>query len=209
VVQASFKFNSKQVQKALKRSPDTIAKWVRLALDQHGQVYKREMGKRFSTDAASRKTKTLLTSRSGALLGSITYVVSGGSLRDLKLTFHVGNRQTIKYAVTQEEGRVILGKPWLAIPLPAALTGTGRSRIESPKLVMGQPGWFITRTKKGNLLIGRKVGGGVEFWWVLKRQVKIPARLGFEKTVNSKRLRDDRLKRINNGIIRGLQEAAR
>ncbi len=211
MVRASFRINSKQVQKTLRATPEILEKHIRRAFDQHGQVYKREMGKRFGGSLVNGRNPSSdrLATRSGALEGSIGYTVGGSGLKNLKLVFHIGNRQTIKYAVTQEEGRVILGNPWLAIPLPAALTGTGRSRIERPSLVRGKPGWFLTKTKAGNLLIGRRVSGGVEFWWVLKRQVKIPARLGFEKTVNSKKLREDRIKRIRNAVARGLQEAAK
>ncbi len=208
MVRASFRINSKRVQKTLRDTPEILEKWIRLAFNQHGQEYKNAMGARFTPYTGGLNKGSKVRSRSSFLEGSIGFTVGGNSLRSLSLIFHIGDRQTIKYAVTQEEGRTIVGKPWLAIPLPAALTGTGQSRIERPALVKGKPGWFLTKTKKGNLLIGRKVGGGVEFWWVLKRQVKIPARLGFEKTVNSKKLREDRIKRIRNAIARGLQEAA-
>lgn len=215
MVRASFRFNSKAVQRTVRRAPEVLERWIRLALNQHGQVYKVEMGKRFGGKLINGRNPSTnrLATRSGALEGSIGFTVGGSSLRSLKLTFHVGNRETIKYAVTQEEGRpgggkgAIVGKPWLAIPLPAALTGTGRPRIESPKFTKGKPGWFITRTGNNKLLIGKKTASGVEWWWVLKRRVEVPARLGFEKTVNSKKLRQDRIKRIRNGILRGLQEA--
>ncbi len=210
MVRASFRVNSKAVQKTVRDTPEALERWIRRAFDQHGQVYKREMGKRFggSLVGGRNPSSDRLATRSGALEGSIGYTVGGNTLNNLKIVFHIGNRQTIKYAVTQEEGRTILGRPWLAVPLPPALTGTGRSRIERPALVKGKPGWFLTKTKAGNLLIGRRVGGGVEFWWVLKRSVKIPPRLGFEKTVNSKKLRTDRINRVRNAVARGLKEAA-
>ena len=210
MVRASFRMNSKAVRKTLRESPDAIERWVRKAFDQHGQVYKREMGARFGAKIIDGRNPGTdrLGSRSGALEGSIGYTVTGSGLQKLKLIFHIGNRATIKYAVTQEEGKTIFGKPWLAVPLPPNLTGTGRSRIERPLLIKDKPGWTIAPSKSG-WVIGKDLGNGeYEWWWALVRSVEIPARLGFEKTVNGKKLREDRIKRIRNAIARGLKEAA-
>lgn len=203
-----FRVKDKRVQRMLRDTPESLERWLRKAFHQHGEVYRREMGKRFGAKLSNGRnpTQNRLASRTGRLHSTIGYTVSGRDLRSLKLTYHIGSRDTIKYAVTQEEGRVIMGRPWLAVPLPAALTPTGRPRIESPGLVRGQPGWFLTKTEKGTLLIGKKNGDSVEWWWVLKPRVEIPARLGFERTVRGTRLNKDRLTRLRNAITRAVQE---
>lgn len=212
MVRASLRVDTKAVRKLVRKSPQSIERWARKAFAQHGLVFKREMGARFGGKLIDgrnpRPAGGRLGSRSGALEGSIGFTVTGSNLRNLKLIFHVGNRETIKYAVTQEDGMTIFGKPWLAVPLPPNLTGTGRSRIERPLLVKGKPGWFIAPSKSG-FVIGKLGSDGTPEWhWALVRSVKIPPRLGFEKTVNSKKLQKDRMTRLRNAVGRGIQEAA-
>ncbi len=204
--------SAKGVEKLIKRAPGVLDKWLRLAFKQHGDVYRVEMNNRFAAGSTGGKkgTGAKLRSRSGALQDSIGFTVPGGTgLKDLQLIYHVGDARTIKYAETQEDGRVIHGKPWLAIPLPANLTASGKPRIERPSLVMNEPGWFVHTSQRGVTTIGRELENGrLEFFWVLKRKVTIPPRLGFRKTVLGDKLQTDRVKRLNAAVKRALKEVS-
>ncbi len=205
-------YNTKAIRKLVDSAPRAIERWARKAFDQHGLVFKREMGARFGGKLIDGRNPRgpggKLGSGTGKLEGSINYKVSGNSLRNLKLSFFIGNREAIRYAVTQEEGKKIFGKPWLAVPLPPNLTPTGRSRIERPAHVKGQPGWFIAPSKSGFVIGKLGADGKPEWHWALVRSVEIPARLGFERVVLSKKLQKDRVIRLRNAIARGLKEAA-
>lgn len=215
MVRADFRIDSKALRAALKKTPDSLLLWVTKAFDQHGQVYKREMQGRFGASLSDGKNPNpaggKLASRSGNLQGTIGYeIVRRNKLNGLALNFFIGDANTFKYAITQEEGRVIYGRPFLAIPLPPNLTGTGRSRIERPSLVRGNPDFALIRTKEGKLLIGKPLKDGkFEAWWILVRKVTIPARLGFVDTVNGEVLRKDRIARVGNALKRALQEATK
>lgn len=63
---------------------------------------------------------------------------------------------------------------YLAIPIAHALAPSGAARFGSPRNV---PGLSLIESKKGNLLLVRSVGGAIEPYFVLKKEVEIPARI--------------------------------
>lgn len=65
----------------------------------------------------------------------------------------------------------------LSIPLPPVKTAQGLARFRSPRQ---QPGLFMIKSKRGNLLLVKRVGDKIEPQWVLKHSVTIPARLYFK-----------------------------
>lgn len=217
----TVRYNSIALRRALKRTPGALRKWIIIAFNQHGQVYKVRMHSRFGASLDEGRNTTTrgfggrLATRSGALAGTIGYDITGrGNLNTIRLHFFIGNSATIKYATTQEGDNgsavVITGKPWLAVPLPPALTPTGRSRIERPALIQGTPGWTLRRSKKGELLIGKVAAdGSFEPWWVLKKRVTIPPRLGFARTVFSPSMQKDRLTRVRVAMAQALKDATR
>lgn len=213
MAQLEVKVDTKGLDRLIKRAPLVLSKWITLAFKQHGEVYRTEMNKRFQVGVTggNKSTGIKIQSRTGALQKSVNYTVLGGAtakgIKNLSLILHVGDANTIRYAETQENGRVIVGNPYLAIPLPPNKTASGKVRIERPGLVRGQKDWLIYRSKKGNLLIGKKLpDGSIENHWILVRRVKVPPRLGFAKTVRGKKLTDDRIKRVNAAVKRGLKE---
>jgi len=106
--------------------------------------------------------------------------VKGHSLATLRAIARMGSGLSSKYAEIQETGRTLRPKhgKYLKVPLPLALTGAGNVKK-------------IATSKNLQLLFGRKRGGrqtlglgyrcvmGDEWLWVLKKEVKIPPRLGF------------------------------
>ena len=69
----------------------------------------------------------------------------------------------------------------LAIPLQAALNGRGIPKKRGPRAWKNT---FVARSKKGNLLIFQKQFGSIIPLYVLKKQVKIPKRLGLGLTMD-------------------------
>lgn len=91
-----------------------------------------------------------------------------------------------RHMVTQEFGETIRakGKGYLAVPLPAALNGDGTPKRASPRL------WArarVIKSKKGNLIIAVRNGRQWTPLYVLKEQVKVPARLGLRKELKRDR----------------------
>lgn len=85
-----------------------------------------------------------------------------------------------KYAPVHEFGAIIrpVRRKWLAIPV--SRTPAGAARFRSPTTV--KDGFFFT-SRAGNLMFGRRRGkrGGIEPLFVLKKRVRVPARLGFRR----------------------------
>lgn len=100
-----------------------------------------------------------------------------GKKANMIANVHEGKRGR-KYTIIKPKGA------WLKVPLPSALTPTGRlkGRFKSGK----KKGQFIRRSKAGNLIIFDRTGKGkrgkIVPIFVLKKRVKIPKRLFMLKT---------------------------
>ena len=113
-----------------------------------------------------------MRTRTGALRGSIRAGFVKVDPDGIAVSIRAGaGSKNIKYARIQELGGTIKGKPYLRIPMEPALTGSGVDRY-SGKLRTEAPGVFrVVRTKKGKLFLVHNETN--EFWYVLKRSVKI------------------------------------
>ncbi|AHC30443.1 hypothetical protein CC53_gp026 [Rhizobium phage vB_RleS_L338C] len=106
-----------------------------------------------------------------------TIKVKGSTIETLE-----GTIGTAGFAI-HETGGTIRAKrsKYLTIPLPAAMDGRG---VPLRKRARDWDKTFVARSKRGNLLIFRKEnGGGVTPLYLLKPSVRIPARLGLEKSL--------------------------
>ena len=155
-----------------------------------------QMGKAFRTAGnvfVARFTKERLSGRpglfrrTGSLARSPVVVVSAGEGGEgVGMAVAIGG-PAAPYARIQEYGGEITGKPWLTIPIPGgpALTPSGVSRYPSARQV---PGLFFIPRKGGDPLLATQRGGrkgGLNIWYVLKRKVRIPARMGYVDTWES------------------------
>lgn len=138
---------------------------------------------RFTTEAKLRATGGP-RARSGRLRASIAASVEPVS-DGLELRGRAGGNSKggaqVRYARMQEYGGVQRPRnaKMLAIPVGPALTGAGVSKFASPRDV---PGLVLVRSRGGAFLLvksgegmsgrSKKIG---EVWYVLKRQVTIPA----------------------------------
>jgi phage gpG-like protein len=124
-----------------------------------------------------------LISRTGNLMRSLHHRESGSTLNTLKTVLWTSQ----PYAHIQEFGGTVRPKSakMLAIPFPGGpATGpTGMSLYASPLRSSLPEGMFIWKSKKGNLILGRREGQDLQPWFILKSSVTIPPRLGFRETV--------------------------
>lgn len=190
------------------------------ALEEHG----RRFSKRFRTEAFERypgpgredPRRTRPYTRSRALANSARSEVFGQGL-DSRLRLSIGGNPNNPGARIQEYGGTVTPKSakYLTIPLPANLTPAGRLRRSARDLLSDkETGAFFLRSKAGNLLIARDKNRGregsdpnLEFLFVLKKRVVIPARLGFRRAIRSERTALDRQALLNEGIRRALRRS--
>ena len=87
----------------------------------------------------------------------------------------------VPYARIQEKGGTVrpVRAKWLTIPLPPAKTGKGVQRGPARSF----DDLFFYKSRKGNALLGRRLTSGqIENFFLLKKRVKLKARLGFAET---------------------------
>ncbi len=120
-------------------------------------------------------TPTALAKRSGASVLSITKSVKVRGTTWDNLEGSIGGRSTL---VIHEYGGTIKSKgKMLTIPLPAALGPRGIP----PPFTRQWKNTFVARSRKGNLIIFQRRGSRIVPLYVLKDEVKIPARLGMRE----------------------------
>tara|TARA_R110000772_G_scaffold50486_6_gene115999 strand:+ start:642 stop:1301 length:660 start_codon:yes stop_codon:yes gene_type:complete len=207
----SFELDFSALQRAIIRVPNLTRVAVEDAMELIGDKFIEKMHARFTATLSgpylSNNTKSKLANRSGDLRRSLgTRVVSnGGRTNDIQLRATIGDAATANYVFTQEYGATIRPKraSKLTVPLPDAMTSTGQARF-SPRDVEGL---FKLTLGTKEFLVAPGADGTLRFLWILKDQVKVPARLGFKSTFKSKGMREFGIARLNEGIYQALQLA--
>ncbi len=172
------------IKKALDSVPRLLFVELRKALKADAEEWHRIMLKRLSSQ---------LTSRSKTLARSMQTRVQGGKL-DTLMSTKFSNKLSKKYAETQEYGKTITpgpGKTWLTIPVGKALTPRGVPRKKSAR---EYGDFLIYREDPDNppqgspddvawLVPNRKRRGGIaDAYYILRKRVVIPPRLGMHLT---------------------------
>jgi hypothetical protein len=146
--------------------------------------------KRVATIVATRnsrpypggKSPSSLSRRSGSAVASIhDSVRATPSQRVEGVRGYIGGNF---YLRTHEFGAVIRAtrSEYLTIPLPAALDSNGVPLRRSARMWANT---FVARSRRGNLLIFQnRPGGAIVPLYVLKREVRIPPRLGMGLTLD-------------------------
>lgn len=186
------KYRGREVDFPAKQINNAAAKLSPRNLQRMSQFAEQEMRKyliavtdaliaRHSTPYRHGQRLSTLQKRSGAGLKSVkNFLVR--RVAD-EVTGHV---RLNKYMDMHEHGGWIRAKnaQYLTIPLPAALNANG-----TPKKPRARD-WentFVSRSKRGNLIIFQKRGRRVIPLYVLKKKVRIPARLGLRKELSKRR----------------------
>jgi len=190
--------NTAELERAFRAWPADMAKASLKVLQTEGPRYISQLQRERLTGGT---TADRLGVRTGTLRRSFKHTVTGFDLDSIALIISSGS----KYAAIQEFGGVVKAKPGkaLAIPLEAAKTASGVPRWPSPRSP-GAPPMFMLKTGGAPLLVGKgdfnimTGGGDIIPYFILLKQVTIPARLGARVTME---------KRLPM-IIKGLQTAA-
>lgn len=176
--------------KALNAAADKLSKINQVRLAQSASFEMRKYLTRVSDALHQRHggawpggtTNTSLSKRSGKGLRSVkNFIVrigDGGVVANIRLN---------NYMAFHERGGWIKARngKYLTIPLRAALDARGvplRARARD------WPNSFIIKSRAGNLLIVHKVGDQIEPLYVLKKSVRIRARLGLRKELRTQRV---------------------
>lgn len=137
---------------------------------------------------------------------------SGRTLREIRRSVRVtGSGNAIEgriggpfYLSVHEGGAVIRVRraQFLTIPLPAALDSRG---VPKRRRARDWPNTFVQKSKRGNLIIfQRRPGGRLVPLYLLKKQVRIPRRLGLGATLRV--AAPVALERIADALVRRIQE---
>lgn len=155
-----------------------------------GPVLKRELKRYLETiaTALARRhgnpwpggtTAKTLSRRSGKGMTSIrrSVRVTGNTIETVR-----GRIGGSKIMAVHEKGATIRARraTYLTIPLPEALNSNGTPKRRSAR------DWsrtFVAKSRQGNLLIFQRRGREIVPLYVLKREVKIPPRLGMAETI--------------------------
>lgn len=125
---------------------------------------------------ASATSATATRQGTGNLRASYTQQtsrVANGIEARIGLMRTAARGRALVYGAVHEEGATIRGNPWLAIPLSSIRRPSGLA----PPTSEFRGDSFIYQSKRGNLLIARRLpGGGIQNLYLLRREVRIPAR---------------------------------
>jgi hypothetical protein len=209
------KIDIRGLQRALANLPKALDAEMRRAFNAHGRFMTKEMvTKRFT--GYTGRTGDRLQNRSALLRRSFKHEVVGGVGQSTPLTL-VHYSAGVKYARLQEYGGTIKPKraKWLTIPLPDALTGSGVQRYESARyLFENYPKQMaVVRSRSGRLFIVSRGKPGTKprkdspmVWlYILKKESKVPARLGYRDTWKSVDLVNNRTQLFNEAIALALR----
>ena len=169
------------VSRNLSRALDKAAPKVSKELKKSLQLVAKEMNKKHGTPwRAGGSPRSSLFKRSGSGLKGIRdsiRVRKSGGLDGIE--GQIGARFPMS---VHEKGATVRAtrSKFLTIPLPSALNSRG---IPLRRSARDWDNTFVAESKRGNLLIFQRRGNGIVPLYVLKREVKIPARLSLEKTL--------------------------
>lgn len=205
-----FDVDAEAFERAAKAVPRALRLSLGFRMKRIGAEFEREMDEnrlsgRLSGPFRRNLSMDRVAARTGMLRRSLRYRVDdprpGQGAEDMRLIVNIGNAQTAHYAFIQEYGGTIRPKTsrYLTIPMPANLTPAGVTRFKAREL----DNLFVLRSG-GKLFLARREESGVVIYFLLKREVKIPPRLGFEKTWASGQMRQLRRREVEAGVIDAL-----
>lgn len=166
---------AKQLDKDLKQTAPILKRELKSYLESLSEAAYR----RHSRPWPSGTTDKTLSRRSGRAIESLktNIKVSGSTISDIK--GHLGG---VFYLNTQEYGATIRPKrsKYLTVPLPPALNPDGTPKKPNARAWKNT---FIATSRKGNLLIFQRIDKKIVPLYVLKKEVKIPPRLGMKQSI--------------------------
>ncbi len=165
------------LSRALDKAAPKVSKELLKSLQLVAKVMSKKHGAKWRPGGSPRGS---LFKRSGAGLKGIRDTIRVRKSAGLDgITGQIGARFPMS---VHEKGATVRATraQFLTIPLPAALNNRGIPRRRSAR---DWDNTFVAESKRGNLLIFQRRVSGIVPLYVLKKEVKIPARLSLEKTL--------------------------
>lgn len=152
---------------------ETLARWQR-TLSRHAFRAVRTVQAEHRSGSKTTATATRVgTGNLRASYSQRTGAIAHGVESRIGLMRLGARGRALSYGATHEEGAVIHGKPWLAIPLPSIRRPSGLA----PPTSEFRADSFVYKSRRGNLLIARRrADKSIENLYVLRRSVSVPAR---------------------------------
>lgn len=166
-INTAFNKSARSISRLLRRSLNMIAAEMQ---ERHGQPW-REGGS--PSDRLYRRTGR-----------GIRAIRESIKVRDVNKLKDVRGSIRVKFPLSvHEHGATIRPRSaeYLTIPLPAAMDGRGVPRRRSAREWRDT---FVARSRRGNLLIFQRRGTEIVPLYLLRREVQLPARLGFQETAD-------------------------
>lgn len=211
---AAVKIDKKRLDKALQVAPRLTIRKLKDAMNEAGRAFIEDVVTKSFTGykPGLNRTKTKLRNRSGKLRRSAQWNktrVKGGlfaKTKTLTMRATIGDSFTSQYVNIQEYGGTVRPKRArnLAIPLPANLTPAGRVRF----LTRDEGVKFMLNPKTGKMFLYRDGSDGKPvLLYVLKKEVKVPARLGFQARWRSPGVQKRNVRLVNRAVRSALKES--
>ena len=197
-----------RVQRSIRSIGVHVAREWKSALKKHGQWWFGQMAERFRaplTRYGQPNPHTMLHTRTGALKNSLHHKVEGTKLSSLKLRLWSDS----PYAAMQEHGGVVRPRrgKYLAIPADDNLTPAGAPRYRSPRDPALSQGRFV-ELPSGQLWFVLDTPSDTKFLFAMRKQVRIPARLGMRDVALGRESKRQLNRRILVGTRRAFRKAA-
>lgn len=211
---------------ALRALPNHTGAEMRRAYSRIGQEWQNRMSARLRANAyRGPEKRPLIGNRSSTLAGSLGFIANpqltdGANVRldDVELRVRSDMAGPYNYAIAHEYGATIRPRnaKMLAVPLPAALTGSGV--LKKPPRAYGDALFFFRGKKidpstgKRRAFLARRIGKGknarLELLFVLKDSVRLPSgRLMFRETATDTFFGPFGQAEIHKAFERGLKSA--
>lgn len=176
-----------------------IQPMLQTELRRHLQLVAQTLKQKHSGAWPGGTTATTLSRRSGEAMDSLergVKITSGSAGAE-------GSLSGAFYLTIHEYGGTIRATKaqFLTIPLKEALNSNGTPKYQSARQWNNT---FVAMSKRGNLIIFQRRGRLIVPLYVLKKQVKIRARLGLRKT--QAELMDQFVDRVADAVARELME---
>ena len=216
-----IEFRGERLRAALRTAKSRIGPEVEQALESHAKWFGAYFARNgFLSQDGNRAgtpgdpTRTRLFRRTGGLANSQAFSLARRGLNSrLNLSIGSSPKVTDGRARLHEYGGTITPRRarFLTIPLSDNFSAGGRIRYETAGDAIDRANAFFLTRGSNTFIVFDKASPGqkpnLQFLFILKKRVVVPARLGFRRAVRSEVVTADRQSRLSEAAKQALNEA--